>query len=181
MSVRIVHEPHGDNDPDYVHKNEVNPKEERVRRVQTRAASEPLGAERHPTAVELSRAEYDDPIMPRGIAPHDLIHDEGSHGAGTEHGEQLEGDDGRVGRAPACVCSGVFAPHLGKGTRGGIHGAPERGQGEEGAFEDEVDERIECKPDEGGAVLPWRVFGEECPCRGRRDERNGRDASEGVR
>jgi hypothetical protein len=102
--------------------------------------------------------------------------------------------------------------HLGEGARGRIHSAPERGQGEERAFEGEVNERIErllCRrkvcghtwwlsaapaekkrrrflrgtyePDEGGAVLPWRVFGEECPCRGRRDERNARDASEGVR
>jgi hypothetical protein len=33
--------------------------------------------------------------------------------------------------------------HLGEGTRGSIHSAPERRQGEEGAFEDEVNERIE--------------------------------------
>lgn len=36
------------------------------------------------------------------------------------------------------------------------------------------------EPDEGGAVLPWRVFGEECPCRGRRDDGDGRDTSERV-
>ena len=33
--------------------------------------------------------------------------------------------------------------HLGKGARGRVHGASKRGQGEEGALEDEVDERIE--------------------------------------
>lgn len=64
----------------------------------------------HVPSVELTRAEHDDPIMPRGIALHDLIHDEGGHGACNENGEQLEGDDGRVGRAPACVRSSVFTP-----------------------------------------------------------------------
>lgn len=64
----------------------------------------------HVPSVELTRAEHDDPIMPRGIALHDLIHDEGGHGACNENGEQLEGDDGWVGRAPACVRSSVFTP-----------------------------------------------------------------------
>ena len=91
--------------------------------------------------------------------------------------------------------------HLGEGTRGSVHSAPKRGQGEERAFEDEVDECIErlwgglsvrqkrerkegkasYEPNEGGAVLPRCVFGEEGSRRGRRDERNASDASEGVR
>ena len=33
--------------------------------------------------------------------------------------------------------------HLRKNTLGCIHGAPERGQGEEGTLEDEMDERVE--------------------------------------
>ena len=41
--------------------------------------------------------------------------------------------------------------HLGEGTLGRVHGAPERGQCKEGALEDEVDERIE--------RLCWRVSG----------------------
>ena len=38
-------------------------------------------------AVKLSRAEHNDPIMSRGIAPHDLVHDVSGHGAGAEHSE----------------------------------------------------------------------------------------------
>ena len=68
------------------------------------------GVQEHVPAVELSRAEHHDPIMPRGIAPHDLVHDESSQGTSAEHSEQLEGDDSRVSRAPSRVRGGVFAP-----------------------------------------------------------------------
>ena len=45
-----------------------------------------------PAMIEPSHAEHDDPMIPRGIALHDLI-----HGVGNEHSKQLEGVDGRVG------------------------------------------------------------------------------------
>lgn len=64
----------------------------------------------HVPAVQFGRAKHDDPVMPRRIPPHELVHDEGGHGSGAEHGEQLEGDDCRISSAPACVRRGVFAP-----------------------------------------------------------------------
>ena len=116
--------------------HKVDPKEEHVRRVEARAASEPLRAKRHPAyhrkkgntiiirphqrinkqnkkhvpAIYFSCAEHDDPIMPRGVTLHDLVYDERGERSGAKYGQQLERDDGRVSRAPACVCGGVFTP-----------------------------------------------------------------------
>jgi hypothetical protein len=107
--------------------------------------------------------------MARGVALHDLVYDERGEGSGAKHGQQLERDDRRVCGAPACVGSGVFAPYavysasqstqyamsslrsvLRNGTRthlresalGCIYGTSEGRQGEEGALEDKVDERV---------------------------------------
>jgi len=138
--------------------HKVDPKEERIRRVEARAASEPFGAKRHPAniekkkgktinassnqcinhhhpipgichsvplpakknwglrgkghvpAIELSCAEHDNPIMPRGVTLHDLVYDESGKRRGAKHGQYLERDNPRVCRSPTRVGSGVFAP-----------------------------------------------------------------------
>ena len=56
-----------------------------------------------PAMIEPSHA-HDDPMIPHGIACHDLI-----HGAGNKHGKQLEGVDGQVGHS-TMVHGGVFVP-----------------------------------------------------------------------
>ena len=48
--------------------------------------------------------------MPRGVVPGELGEDVAAEGAGAEDGEDLEGDDGRVGEAPAGVGAGVLFP-----------------------------------------------------------------------
>jgi hypothetical protein len=61
-------------------------------------------------AVELGRAKHDDPVMPRGVAPHDLVHDQRGERPRAEHREQLERDDRRVCGAPTRIRGDVFAP-----------------------------------------------------------------------
>src|SRR6267142_1018135 len=116
--------------------NKVDPKVERVRRVEGRASDEPFGAKSHPPvnartrlrsiclapprwnggikydvpAVKLGRAEHDDPVIPRRIALRDLVYDESGEGRRAEHGQQLERDDRRVCGAPADVCGSVLTP-----------------------------------------------------------------------
>jgi hypothetical protein len=70
----------------------------------------PQEKRKHVPAIEFSCAEHDDPIMPRGVALHDLVYDERGEGPGAKHGQQLERDDRGVCRTPARVGSGVFAP-----------------------------------------------------------------------
>ena len=87
--------------------HEVDPEMEDIVCVQILAAREPLGAEGHPAAVELGGGEDDDPVVARGVVARELGEDVAGEGAGAEDGEELEGDDGGVGGAPAGVGEGV--------------------------------------------------------------------------
>jgi hypothetical protein len=57
----------------------------------------------HVPAVELGRAENEDPLIRRRVTLHDLIRDKRGEGSGVEHGQQpFNLRDGRG------VCGGIF-------------------------------------------------------------------------
>ena len=65
---------------------------------------------RHVPSVELGRAEHDNPVVTRRVVARELCEDVAAEGTCPEHGQDLEGDDGGVGEAPASVSARVLLP-----------------------------------------------------------------------
>lgn len=65
---------------------------------------------RHVPSVELGGAEHDDPVVTRRVVARELGEDVAAQGTRSEYGQDLEGDDGGVGEAPASVSAGVLLP-----------------------------------------------------------------------
>ena len=98
-------------------------------------------------SVELRGAEHDDPVVTRGVVASELCENVAAQRTSSEYCEDLEGDDGGVGEAPASICARVFLPwrvgsagstaisgrrtELGEGTLAGVHLPPEGRQPEE--------------------------------------------------
>ena len=61
-------------------------------------------------AVELSSAEDNDPVMSCRIIPDDLVDDKETHGASSEHRQDLERDNSRVGESPAGIGTRILFP-----------------------------------------------------------------------
>lgn len=52
---------------------EINPKVEKVGRVQVRTSGKPFRAERHPTTIQLGGAEDDNPVVAGGVILDKLV------------------------------------------------------------------------------------------------------------
>lgn len=56
---------------------------ERIGGVQVGASGQPLGAERHPAAVQLSRGQDDDPVVTRWVIIDQLLQDVAAQRSGA--------------------------------------------------------------------------------------------------
>ncbi len=115
---------------------EVYPEIKRVRGIEVRASSQPLGVECHPStnqifncsnnrstsdvrklpSVQLGRAEYDDPIVPRRVIINELFEDIAAQGCNAQDGQQFKGNYGGIGNAPSEIGTCVFFPYISGAT-----------------------------------------------------------------
>ena len=105
-----------------IHEHQVNPEIQRVTRIQIRTPSQPLWTESHPTPIQLSSAEYDDPIMPSRVVGDELFEDVTAEGSRAEDCEDFEGYDCFVRETPAKICTGIFFPWVSVGLLAGLPG-----------------------------------------------------------
>jgi hypothetical protein len=63
--------------------------------------------------IKLCSGKHNNPVVSRGIVVDELLEDIATHRASSEDGQDFEGDDRRVRRAPAEIGCGVLFPCLG--------------------------------------------------------------------
>ena len=71
---------------------------------------------RNSPSVQLGRAEYDNPIVPRWVIRNELFDDVAAQGSSAQDGQKFEGDDGGIGNAPSEIGTCVFFPCTSEGV-----------------------------------------------------------------
>jgi hypothetical protein len=67
-------------------------------------------------SIQLGRAEYDNPIVPRRVIRNKLFEDVAAQGSSAQDGQKFEGDNGGIGNAPSEIGTRVFFPCISEAT-----------------------------------------------------------------
>jgi len=158
--VGIPHEPERNPNPNTIHKDDVYPEIPDLGGVKVGVSSDPFRAESHPPSIKFSSRQNNDPEVPRGVVADKLADDVTAQRPSAENSEDFNRDDDWICQAPTEIDVCVFFPHIRQRTLTPIHGPTECREVQPRRFVREVDQSVECQPEEREPICPRGGFWE---------------------